>query len=97
MKIIIALLILASQSTFACNNFEALIVAKITEIKTISTGTCLVSVGDFSYFREHALCPLDMSEILNSGITLEGINCEKSIGDSIDGVVISNGLKIVLD
>lgn len=97
MKILFTLIALLSQPVLACNQSEALFVAQIVEINNLESDTCLVSVEDFSYFREHALCPLSKGEISSRGISLAGSECDKSIGDILTGVAILNGTKIVLD
>jgi len=97
MKTLLTLIILLAQPVLACTQSEALIVAEISEITPLENDSCKVLLGDFSYFQEHVFCPLSKEEVLSMGITLEGSNCEKSIGDSIDGVVVFNGKEITLD
>jgi hypothetical protein len=97
MKTLLILIVLLAQPVLACNQSEALIVAEIAEVTPMANEYCLVQVESFSYFREHALCPLTMEVIENKGLTLEGSDCKKEIGESITGVAISNGNQIILD
>ena len=69
---------------------EAQIIAKVDSLKTNSMTYCRVMVKEISFYNESAICPLNVTEVLEEGIEIglkNGHDCEFD-SDTISGVVV---------
>lgn len=103
MKIIIATLIAftASLSMATCLG-EAQIIAKASEVTRSGAASCHVIVDAYSVvqFNPSYVCPLDIDEVLASGIEVGTTSekCSLEAGQDFSGVVYKNADgKIVLE
>ena len=101
MKKLFMILLLTTSSAFAaCESYEAQIIAEVVESRTDSLTFCkaVISAESITLYNEHALCPLNMEEVLENGIDFPlmwGHDCD--VPRTISGVLISNGRSIRLD
>ncbi len=92
--LLLALSILTLNYAEACIG-EAQIIAETQGVQPVDLKTCLVSINPYSvrFYSENRTCPLDLSEVLNSGIKVstksDGV-CSVHPGDAISGVVVVN-------
>jgi uncharacterized protein YdbL (DUF1318 family) len=93
---------LISFSAFSCETNEAQFIGQIVEVKTDSMHYCkaMFSVESISLYNEHALCPLDVSEVLENGVDfplVNGHDCELSVGETLSGYLYTTKTGISLD
>ena len=82
-------LTLAANAQSSCLG-EAQIIAKVAGKKTDSLTYCRVMIKDVSFYNESIVCPLDLSEVMEKGITIglkNGHDCEVD-SDTISGVLV---------
>lgn len=88
---ILAILVSASAQSFECSQNEAQFIGKIREarIMRIDQGVrdCFYKI-DFSYFQQHALCPLDFS-LANTNEIID-FDCSKNldVGQEVSGILV---------
>ena len=73
---------------------EAQMIGKIADINYGSMFSCVVTLTLDSEVTPNPLCPLDITEINATGISLprtNGHDCDYTIGQTISGIVVSNG------
>lgn len=98
MKMLINLVILLAASisfaqlTPACLG-EAQIIAKVAGVRSISLSSCTVDIQFIQIFNENRICPLDLAEVVNSGVEVGLINdkdCSLKAGDDLSGTLVLN-------
>jgi len=87
-----ALVFLFGYQSTACLG-EAQIIAKISRIGFTSPTTCYIKldIEDIKHYASNALCPLDLSEVVQSEISVPTIDqgqCSAVEDDMISGVVV---------
>lgn len=97
---IVALFSLIQTSSFSCETYEAQIIASIDRVETVSKTSCkaFLDASSIDLYNEHALCPLELSEVLENGINFDlahGLDCyDKEI---ISGYLFTTKTGISLD
>ncbi len=81
---------LAANAQSSCIG-EAQIIAKVESVQKSTVSSCRVLVKEVSFFRESIVCPLDLSEVMDSGIEIgmKDGDCQYS-ADSISGVLVKD-------
>lgn len=90
--LLIASFLLANVASASCIG-EAQFIAKVGQISKKTMYDCVVKLDETSvtHYRESIVCPLDLSEVLETGISvglINGHDCAYSTGDQISGVVV---------
>jgi hypothetical protein len=98
--LIVALFSLIQASTFSCESYEAQIIATVDRVETDSMMTCkaFLNADSIELYNEHALCPLELSEVLENGIDfplVNGHDCE--VEGTISGYLYTTKTGISLD
>ena len=101
MKLIIIVLSL-TFSIFACDTYEAQFIGEVTRVETDSLTYCkaYLSHESVSHYNVHALCPLDLSEVINEGIDfplVNGHDCEVNRGEKLSGILVQDNNQIFID
>lgn len=65
---------------------EAQVIAKVKNAVELSNGVCAVQIAPPRLFNESFLCPLQLDEVLVSGILVRG-TCP-AVGTEISGVLV---------
>lgn len=76
---------------------EAQIIAKVESVQRNSATSCRVFVKEISFYNENITCPLDLSEVSDSGIEIgmkNGHDCEYD-SDTISGVLVKNKAGVI--
>lgn len=94
--VIFSLLSLSFSAQANCLG-EAQIIAKVESVRGNSTTSCRVFVKQVSFYNESIICPLDLSEVSDSGIEIglkNGHDCEYS-SDTITGVLVKDKAGVI--
>ena len=92
-KIIGCIFVLMSFNSFAQDCIgEAQIYVVVTDRETDNLTYCRAKFDSSSvrFFKANVTCPLDLSEVIQKGLTLplmEGHDCNVFIGDHLSGVI----------
>ncbi|MFN3695867.1 MAG: hypothetical protein ACK4VO_00390 [Pseudobdellovibrio sp.] len=92
--VVTILAILGYQQSFACLG-EAQIIARVSSVVFTSATSCHIILNheDIKHFSASGVCPLDISEVAQSEITVPAIDqgqCSAIPGDMISGVVVKD-------
>ena len=72
-----------------CVAYEAQFIGKVTEINKVvgENGTldCTVKIGEFRFFQENMLCPLDESTA--SSVLAPARSCDLKVGEEVSGIL----------
>ncbi len=91
-KLLFTLIFMTYSFAFAQNKCvaEAQIIAKVGAVKNKGYFNCIVEVKEITLYSANQLCPLDIAEILKSGVDVgikDGHDCGLSSGQDLTGVV----------
>jgi hypothetical protein len=99
---IAAALLMTSANAFACNQFEAQVIGKVTSVRVnrIDQGVrdCYFK-AEFSQFNPHGLCPIDQMNAETNEILDPECRYNLSVGQEISGYLIEglNNNQIILE
>jgi hypothetical protein len=79
---LIAVSFMASDFALACSPAEAQFIGEVTSVQK-SGGKCLIQVGNFSFYNESGVCPLDQVEATEASIAVE--SCNVKVGAPASG------------
>lgn len=102
MKFLTFTFLLLSIQSFACDQAEAQILAKVVVGDTDSMHYCraIVTAESIEIYNESEVCPLSKEEVISKGVEFpltNGHDCDVYRGDTITGVVYKKGEIIYLD
>jgi hypothetical protein len=92
------LMMISAAPSFACEG-EAQVIAKVEAVIWSNGQGCKVTLADFTHYAENQLCPLDLIDVNNIGLSIGEADakvCTVKPGDTISGVMAKQGDKIVL-
>lgn len=98
--LVVAFITVLTQVSMANCLGEAQIIAKVQSTQK-SLSSCVVSIDSSSIvqYNESGVCPLDLSEVLQSGVEVgmsNGHDCRLEAGDVITGVLVKNQAGVIV-
>lgn len=98
--LIVTVVALVSQMTFAACLGEAQIVASVKKVVRITPTSCLAFVdqSSVSVYNVNQTCSLDLNEVLASGIVISSWqeHCSNKVGDVLSGVVVKDTNSVIV-
>lgn len=92
-----ALLGASLSSAFACEQYEAQFVAKVSSMEVSEDGTCKIAIDQVEHYSAHYFCPLFVETVKNNGIDLKGEACSVKVGERVHGILIDDGKTITIE
>ncbi|MBD64791.1 MAG: hypothetical protein CME62_06265 [Halobacteriovoraceae bacterium] len=101
-NVIVLLSLVLSASSFACQTYQAQILAKVSKVETDSLTYCKAYVDStrVEMYSEHGICPLSLESVMTNGVDLpleNGHDCEVRVGDTLTGYLVDDGNRIILE
>ena len=98
--LVVALISVMAQASMANCLGEAQIIAKVSEnTKTLFSCVAHVDASSIVQYNESGVCPLDLGEVLQSGVEVgmkDGHDCRLQAGDVITGVLVKNQAGVIV-
>ncbi|MES2966052.1 MAG: hypothetical protein V4760_19375 [Bdellovibrionota bacterium] len=75
----------SSLPALSCAPEEAQFIGQVTSTETNDLGVCMIKVGNFSFYNESKICPLNSVDAINLAIPVS--DCTMKTGDEVSGVI----------
>lgn len=85
----VVLMSFVSSTALACNPREAQFIGRVVAKTVTVENTCALTFGEFSYYGESIVCPLDIDEV--STLSIKDDSCKLEVGDEVSGVLSVDG------
>lgn len=90
-SLIIAAILSAGVFANASCIGEAQIIAKVNAIESKTIDSCRVSVKEVTFYRDSAVCPLNLSESDTIEVGMkDGHDCRLEASETLTGVLVKN-------
>ena len=85
----VAVVTLIGTLSFACSPYEAQFIGKVTVINKAvgsdGSAQCSVQVGEFRFYQESMVCPLDQS--IAQSLVIPARSCDLQVGEEVSGIL----------
>lgn len=90
-----------ASASMACQP-EAQIISKVGKVLNKDYSGCVVSVdlNQTSHFQSSQVCPLQIEDVLSSGVKVglkNGHDCQLEAGDDLTGILVQTNNGIILE